>query len=67
MRDEAVVRVQGHVWFRPSAASQAMAKGRAQGKNKHVKMVLNIKFEASVSADDLQKCWFEGSDVGCGR
>ena len=41
-----------------------MAKGRAQGKTKHVKMVLIIKSEAPVSFNDLQKCWFEGFDVG---
>ena len=40
-----------------------MAKGRAQGKIKHVQMVLNIKSAASVSANGLQKCWFEGFDV----
>ena len=44
-----------------------MAKGRAQGKTKHVRMVLNIKSAASVSADGLQKRWFEGFNVDRGR
>ena len=43
-----------------------MAKGRAQGKTKHVQMVLNIKSAASVSADGLQKRWFEGFNVDVG-
>ena len=53
-------------WFSPSAAPHAMVKGRAQGKNKHVRMVLNINSAASASADGLQKCWFKGFDVGAG-
>ena len=54
-------------WFSPSAAPHAMSKGRAQCKTKHVQMVLNIKYAASVSADGLQKCWFEGFNVGAGE
>ena len=53
-------------WFSPLAAPHAMAKGRAQGKTKHVQMALNIKSAASASADGLQKCYFEGFNVGAG-
>ena len=54
-------------WFSPSAAPHAMSKGRARCKTKHVQIVLNIKSAASVSADGLQKCWFEGIDLGAGE
>ena len=54
-------------WFSPSAAPHAMSKGRAQHKVKHVQIVLNIKYAALVSANGLQKCWFEGFNVGVGK
>ena len=34
-----------------------MAKGKAQGRKKHIQRALSIKSVALVNADGLQKCW----------
>ena len=44
-----------------------MAKGKAQGKTKHMKRVPNSWSAASVSAIGFQICWCKGFGVGCGH
>ena len=53
-------------WFSPSTSPCSMAKGKVQGKVKHVNKASNIKFVTSVSADGHKYAGIKDLSLGVG-